>query len=324
MNKELSLAKCSFIYFFCAFLFLLLKIFSSLGLLGFLGSNQRIIINVFLQVGVMFLIPLLLYMFMHKRNVKQAFCDFGFKKVDGKIIAASFAAGFFCFLCVVAVSSFMSGFWYLIGYRNPFSGGGASAAAGGIFLQLIIPIIAGAVLPGFCEEFINRGLLQHSLLKLSVRKAIFFSALLFALLHYNINQAVYAFLVGLMLGAITHFTKSIWPAVIIHFTNNFCAVFFDYASRNNLFGGQFNVLFESIFEGSAALVMIKFTLYAAFAFAGLLYFVLMLYKNSQKKEREVVFADVLVKVSPLERTFLYSAVFMTACLTFFTLVWGFL
>ena len=50
------------------------------------------------------------------------------------------------------------------------------------------------------------------------------SAIVFGLLHGNFEQIPFAFLVGLYLGFLTIKTKSIVPAVILHFYNNFSSV----------------------------------------------------------------------------------------------------
>lgn len=71
------------------------------------------------------------------------------------------------------------------------------------------------------EEPLLRGLILGGFtLRYGARKAILFSALLFAFMHLNIWQFPGAFLLGLFAGWLTLRTGSLWPAVLAHFLNN--------------------------------------------------------------------------------------------------------
>ena len=91
-----------------------------------------------------------------------------------------------------------------------------------------IYIITTAVFPAIVEEFMYRGAVYGSLKKFGKPLAIIISALLFGLMHGNLIQIPFAFVVGLGLGFITAESDSIWPAIIVHFLNNFAACIFDY------------------------------------------------------------------------------------------------
>ena len=368
---------------------MLLKLGNQLGAFDFISSDKAIrslVINGIIQVVIMLIIPAVLYCLMHKKKPLEMCKDFQIGKIRPSVVGVSFAAGFALFFCVIIISAFASGIFGMIGYKNPFASA-ESFAVKNVWTLLIVPVIMSAVLPGICEEFLNRGMLQNSLNPLSPRKAIFFSALLFACLHYNINQVVYTFFVGLLLGTITYFCKSIWPAVIMHFTNNFCATFFDYVQDEKIFGEKYSSIIDSFFAGAPWFVMIKVVLLALVAFSALAYLVHILYKmtmsnrmsynlNVATKEllgegiktkngvkyssktvatNETYEGETLVKLknvvvenvasevgssktyleklvpkqkaqptSKLEKIFLYTSVFMTASLTFFTLIWGLL
>ena len=58
-------------------------------------------------------------------------------------------------------------------------------------------------------------------------------------MHTNITQAIYTFVGGLMMSAIVVKSRTIWPAVIMHFTNNALGIYSDYASEFGWFGGNF-------------------------------------------------------------------------------------
>ena len=78
-------------------------------------------------------------------------------------------------------------------------------------------VIAAPVL----EELLFRGVVLDGLLKnYDPRKAISFSALLFAIVHGNLAQGIGAFMIGLFIGWIYWKTGSVVPGILIHFTNN--------------------------------------------------------------------------------------------------------
>lgn len=96
-------------------------------------------------------------------------------------------------------------------------------------LGIILSILATAVVPALVEEFACRGVVMGALRKYGDGFAVLTSAIMFGLIHGNFQQMPFAFMVGLVLGFVTVKCNSIWPAVLIHFYNNFSSVVFDYA-----------------------------------------------------------------------------------------------
>ena len=77
-----------------------------------------------------------------------------------------------------------------------------------------------AVLPAIFEElYIRKAVLNYSK-KYGTVFAIISSSILFSLIHLNISQALFAFIMGIILAVVTIRNKSIIPAAIIHFINN--------------------------------------------------------------------------------------------------------
>lgn len=93
---------------------------------------------------------------------------------------------------------------------------------------IAIYLITTALFPAFSEEFVFRGAVYGSLKKFGKTLAVVVSAVLFSLIHGNLVQIPFAFIVGLALGFVTAESDSIWPAIIIHFINNFMACVMDY------------------------------------------------------------------------------------------------
>ncbi len=80
--------------------------------------------------------------------------------------------------------------------------------------------IAVAILPAFFEEFMFRGVILQSLRKYGDGFAILISAALFGLMHGNITQIPYAFIIGLIIGYFVVKQGSLWIGIFIHFFNN--------------------------------------------------------------------------------------------------------
>ena len=86
-----------------------------------------------------------------------------------------------------------------------------------------------AVLPAICEELIFRGIILNGLLsKYKPVTAVVFSAILFALMHGNIEQLVFPMLMGLVLGYVFFKTGSLLCTMILHFVNNFIVITINY------------------------------------------------------------------------------------------------
>lgn len=80
--------------------------------------------------------------------------------------------------------------------------------------------MAIAVIPAVLEEAVYRGVFFSEYSKYNVRKGIVLSALMFGLLHMNMNQFLYAFAMGIVFALVIEATGSIVSSMIIHLTIN--------------------------------------------------------------------------------------------------------
>ncbi len=94
------------------------------------------------------------------------------------------------------------------------------------FDQIAIYILVVAVCPAICEELLFRGFI---LTGLQVEKhpvfAIVTSSIMFGIFHMNVFQLITGMVLGGVLGFVTYKSKSIYPAMALHFLNNLVAVF---------------------------------------------------------------------------------------------------
>lgn len=96
-------------------------------------------------------------------------------------------------------------------------------------LSLALNLLTLAVLPALLEEMVFRGYVLQTLRPYGDRTALLVSTLLFSLMHGNVLQIPFAFVVGLVLGYAVIQTNNIWLAVCIHFANNAMSVLLEYA-----------------------------------------------------------------------------------------------
>ena len=81
--------------------------------------------------------------------------------------------------------------------------------------------ISTSILAPLCEELLCRGLICRGMLsRYKPWVAIVSSALIFALLHGNLQQGMAALGLGVFMGWVYYKTHSLWCTIAIHFTNN--------------------------------------------------------------------------------------------------------
>lgn len=94
-----------------------------------------------------------------------------------------------------------------------------------VSVPFIVMLFLMAVYGPFCEELAFRGAIYGGYRKDGKRlSAVILSGLLFGLMHMNLNQAAYAFVVGILLALLVEATGSLWSSVLYHFLFNAQAV----------------------------------------------------------------------------------------------------
>ncbi len=98
-------------------------------------------------------------------------------------------------------------------------------------ISLALNILSTAILPALIEEMIFRGYILRALRPHGDGLAVVLSAVLFALFHGNVLQIPFAFILGLVLGYLMVQTDSIWPSVVLHFSNNLMSVLLNFFGK---------------------------------------------------------------------------------------------
>ena len=181
--------------------------------------------------------------------------------------------------------------------------------------EIILYILSTAIVPAFAEEFAFRGIIMGSLRKYGNSFALLMSSVMFASMHANTSQIVFAFILGLILGYIDIVADSIIPSVILHFLNNFYAVLMDVFYSN------------SDLDNSASYI-IQTALIILFCFAGLLSFIYLSLKDknsfriSSKEKSEYTYSDVLSYKEKIGAFFINPGIIISLCYLLATTIYN--
>ena len=102
-------------------------------------------------------------------------------------------------------------------------------------VDLIVNLLVLAILPAIGEELVFRGFLQKKIISFSKKPylSIFFTALLFSVVHMQFEGVLPRFILGSVLGLMFYFSSNIWIPIIAHFINNALIVILSYPALNN-------------------------------------------------------------------------------------------
>jgi membrane protease YdiL (CAAX protease family) len=219
-----------------------------------------------------------LYAIKLKVKPKDVFEHCNFFKINIHVVLISIGLGIICFIINVAIASLFNGILIFSGYQFPnYASSGGDYSVGNFFLQLFLV----ALLPAICEEFLHRGIVLQGIKHAGFKKAIVISSLLFALMHFNIQQVSYAFVIGLILGFVAVVAKNIYPAMIIHFVNNAIATYLDFADYNDWWlGDVLDKLQGFLSSNSASVIFMSVSLFMVIIVALLFVLIWLLYKQA--------------------------------------------
>ena len=100
------------------------------------------------------------------------------------------------------------------------------------FGEYALSIFTMAVIPAITEELLFRGVVLHGLRsRFNDMSAILLSGLMFALMHTNLQQFIYPFILGSIMGWLVLRTGSIVSSIIVHFINNLTVVTLSYVEN---------------------------------------------------------------------------------------------
>ncbi|MBO4540074.1 MAG: CPBP family intramembrane metalloprotease [Clostridia bacterium] len=203
------------------------------------------------QIVGMGLIPLLLYRFWVKEDPFEGF--YMKRKIRPVIYVFAVLIGILVSFLTPAVAAVWQTTLRMIGYTPTSSVGTVYPVGNTAYAILAAEFFVTAILPAVFEEINYRGLGMQIFAEVEDdRKKILFIGILFGLGHQFVAQTGYAFVGGLIFAYVVIKTRSIIPAMIIHFINNAVSVIADFSSQTT--GGfyafrqsVFTVFFKNIF-----------------------------------------------------------------------------
>ncbi len=120
--------------------------------------------------------------------------------------------------------------------------------------DLLIILVVVALIPAIAEELFFRGALLQIFQKMNVKGMhlnVFLQALVFGLIHMNATQMLPIIAIGMLLGYLAIYSKSIIYGIVLHFLNNGMAVamvFYkneieqiNYLNRNTMFWYEYMI-----------------------------------------------------------------------------------
>ncbi len=106
--------------------------------------------------------------------------------------------------------------------------------------KYVLAVVFLGIFPAIGEELIFRGVILHGLRsRFNDIVAVILSALMFAIMHESLQQLVYPFILGCIMGWVVLRTGSLVSSIIIHFVNNFLVVTFAFVE--NMTGFSFGL-----------------------------------------------------------------------------------
>lgn len=191
-----------------AFLFMILSYLGVSVLIAFFlpsAGNNILVSNLLVEIAIF--IPILIPVLISREKITD-FMEFHNIK-PGSVLMA----GLYTFLTMPLLSLFnvISQFWVENEVTSMID---SYQVANMSFLPLWFSL--GVIAPVF-EEMICRGAVYHSYRRSgSAFKAMILSAVVFACLHLNFNQAAYAMIMGVLAVFLVEAAGSLWASIIYH------------------------------------------------------------------------------------------------------------
>lgn len=250
----------------------LIPLFLARYIVRLIGYNNYIIFAEY----ILFLLPIIIYLLLTKESPKKVFSinKISFVDIILSILIAFLAhpvAGFF---------SELTGLFF----DNPVE------QALEVLQSMPFPtlLFMMAVTPAICEEAVTRGIFLHGYKKTNTLVACLANGVAFSMLHMDLQQSLYTFVLGVIFAYMVKATNSIWSSVLCHFTFNsisLCAM--------QLLKLLPQEEMEAAMEASANAGSNIVTLIARFIFAipfavGLVFVLRFMRKRNNKRENIVV------------------------------------
>lgn len=199
MNKTKSINRL----FLCTVLWALACPYLLQGILSRMSAVQISVAGEFL-----FAVPVILYLVI-KRIRPNTWIPF--RRIDAAALLMSLLTGFLLLPLVTFINAFSM--LFATNYVNESS---AQIIDNPLWVNLLII----AVIPAVTEELIYRGIFYHAYREKGVILGAVASAVVFGIMHRNLNQFFYAAVLGVIFCILVEITGSIYASMAAHFAIN--------------------------------------------------------------------------------------------------------
>ena len=203
----------AFMLFLMVF-FIVISIASELGVHVLIQSGvpREIFASMWFLIAmqlIRLLLPLVIWLWLTKDNLNRHMPNQPLDKLN-------FIYVFFISILIIPAMMFISGVTSQFVENDVAELLAALTGAGHSWLMLMLAI---AVTPAIVEEVVFRGYIQ-SATGGTIKKVALFNGLLFGIMHLNLHQFLYTFLLGVIFAYMVYYTRSVWSAVFSHFIVN--------------------------------------------------------------------------------------------------------
>ena len=283
------------------------------------------------QIICMLTLPVLFYFAFINKKAKLSVMleDFGFKKFKKGELLKVIALGFLAIYINTFVANINYTLLEAVGYT--YSSSASSDYISNIGL-LFADLVMTAMLPAICEETAHRGLFRTAY-RYEPVKYILLSSLMFALMHQNIAQVLYTFVMGIFFASAVLATGNLKASMVMHFMINATEVLGDFgAQTNNIFFSLKNILFNVLYSNVIGrLIAVNLLFVCIYLFIKILFS----FRNDEFKRfsfgkipemKEAGIIDkngfLAIKANGYSKLFLGITVTVGIVCNIFTLTWG--
>lgn len=199
MNKTKSINRL----FLCMVLWAIAVPFLLMGVLSLLSTTQISVAGEFL-----FAIPVILYIIIKQIRPNEWI---PFRKIGISTLLMSMLAGFLLLPLVTFINAFS-----MLFATNYVSEASTQLMDNPVWVNLLVI----AVIPAVVEELIYRGIFYHAYREKGVILGAVASAIVFGVMHRNLNQFFYAAVLGVIFCILVEITGSIYASMAAHFVIN--------------------------------------------------------------------------------------------------------
>ena len=195
------------------------RLFLSVVLMHFVLIFVLIVSSQFFSLGIVLnllvsqltiLLPACISIFLNKKKIEIS--DLGFQKMKLSTVFLTILYTLLCMPLITVVNAIT-----MLFVDNTVIAISSEILA----LPFPVSLLIIAMIGPFSEEFVFRGIMYHSYRKDgNALGAVVLSALVFGFMHMNLNQAGYAFVIGIALAVLMIATGSIWAPMVMHFMIN--------------------------------------------------------------------------------------------------------